>query len=191
VHRPQEATRPLAKLLPKNTPADREQKALVAEINKLIPLVASALHRGRLIPEIAWTEKNKEFDENFVQKLSKERHDAHLILDYFYLYEHETVNFQTSLVGVLDQGIGVYEMYRRGSVRRKLNPISWLGFLLSIPVRALIDAGLLSPERDADTTVLKWVLGLVQAAWVAFVAYLIKLATDHHLVERAWQRIFG
>jgi len=91
MHRPQEATRPLGALLPKNTPTDRYQKTLVAEINKSIPLVASVLHRARLIPEIAWTERNKEFDENVLQKFSKERHDAHLILDYFYLYEHETI----------------------------------------------------------------------------------------------------
>jgi hypothetical protein len=183
--------RPLAELLPKGTPAERQQKALVAEINKLIPLVAGDLHRGRLVPLIAWTERKKEFDEAFRQKLVKRDEQAHLILDYFYLHDHDTVGFQESLMGALDQGIGVFENYRRVSIWRKVNPISWLGFVLSIPVRALIEAGLISPERDEDTTMLKWILGLVQTAWVALIGYIVKVGGDHHLLERIWHRIFG
>jgi hypothetical protein len=183
--------RPLAELLPKDTATDRQPKALVTEINKLIPIIAVDLHRARLRPALAWTERTKEFDENFKQKWIKSNEEAHLILNYFYLNDHDTVGFRESLMGALDQGIGVYEMLRTASIRRKLNPLNWVGFVLSIPVRALMHAGLLSHERDEDTTVLKWILGVVQAGWVALIAYLGKVATDHHLVERVWHRIFG
>ena len=185
LHRSQDATQSLAELLPKNTPADRQQKALVAEINRLIPLVATALQAGRVVADIAWTERNERLDVP-----TEERHHAHLISDYFYLYERGTVHFQPMLVAVLDQGRGVYEMYRSASIRRKLNPISWIGFLVSVPVRVLIDAGLLSSERDEDTTVLKWVLGGVQAGWVALVAYLMKLAAEHDWIAPVLNRLF-
>ena len=65
------------------------------------------------------------------------------------------------------------------------------GFALSIPVRALIDAGLVSPVRDDDNTLLKWILGVVQTAWVGGLTYLGKLAVEHRLLERLWHFIFG
>ncbi|MGE3278094.1 MAG: hypothetical protein AB7O67_23540 [Vicinamibacterales bacterium] len=90
-----------------------------------------------------------------------------------------------------NQGIGVYDSMQSSARRRKFMPLSWLAYAVSIPVRVLIRAGLVSPFREGDTKVLDWTLGIIQAGWVVAIGWLSKAAAEGHWAQRTWHHIFG
>jgi hypothetical protein len=71
----------------------------------------------------------------------------------------------------LERGIGGYEEMQRASVRRAFNPISWMAWIVGIPIRVLELAGV--PMDDASSkgvSVIAWLLRLAMFVVVTFTA---------------------
>lgn len=163
------AALPIEELLPGVEENDR-RRVIDREINRLIPLVDAALHRVSIETRVALADF--EFDLE-AGKQKKVNHWYELIEHYFQLPRdgRKAQDFFQLLMETLERGIGALEEARRMAVRRAFSPITWLAWIVEIPIIVLARAGV--PMEDASSKgvqAVAWVLRLGMLAAVAFAA---------------------
>jgi len=161
---------PLAELLPPNTLPERQQVVLEETINKSIPLVSYYFWLGGIYSEIGWTDNTMEWDyEKGDARPKNKRRSADAVLDYFLIKRNDKNGALFELqMHACDQALGYYEDMLSISLRRKLNPITWLGFIVSLPVRILDAAGINSQDSQGPAMAI--------FGWVLRIAFLAALA---------------
>jgi hypothetical protein len=162
---------PIEKLLPGVEEKDRWH-VIDREINRLVPLVSDALHRIAIQTNVGLKSVEQDLASG-VYGLKEVDQTYDLIVDYFQLPRdgRRRHDFFELLMQTLERGIGGYEALKRAGVRRALSPISWLAWIVEIPIRVLERAGV--PMEDASSKgiqAIAWVLRLGMLVIVAFVA---------------------
>jgi hypothetical protein len=148
------------------------------EINRLIPLVGSALDYIKISTTVTLSDYERDLaTENLAMTKVNRTYD--LIDDYFELPREgrQSQEFFRLLMQTLERGIGGFEEAMRAAVRRALSPISWLAWIVEIPVRILERAGV--PMEDASSKgvhAIVWVLRLGMLIVVSFVATRLGLS---------------
>jgi hypothetical protein len=153
-------TTPIEKLLPAGTPVAQRFHALRTEINKTIPGAYRAL-RDQGIPT-EWLVTEPEWNREKGDVVDRRRR-VDVVADYQYLPEGGADWFER-IHASLEQGMGAWELARRRAWLRKVNVVDVLGFVVSIPVRVLISAGIVSPTLS-DSPVENGLLKALQLGW--------------------------
>jgi len=169
---------PLKKLLP-GVPEALWIQSIDLEISKGQRLVhwalnhfgvpTSTLYKDRYAPE---GEKPRQYD---------------LVLDYFRLprVSGETHAPFEAVMSMMNQGIGVIEMHKRQTAWNLINPISWMAFLIRLPITVMERAGFMGHERTEEL-----MLG-AYAKFMRFVMAIILIFAAVRLgIKIPWQELF-
>lgn len=113
--------------------------------------------------------------------------DCDLILDYFRLHDRDdNQRAYESLLQRLDMGIGVYQASLPATRRALYSPISWMAYVIRIPVAIFERAGLASHPKTQEK--------LIDAyAWVMRIAMLaaVLLILAHYGMKIPWADAFS
>jgi hypothetical protein len=179
--------RPLTELLPPGTPRDRQHLVVEQVINKRIPSTWVILHNAGIPTDVAWTDNRLvwDYDAKDTRPRNK-RSSADLVADYFQvLRDDQNGELFEMLIHVLDQSVGYYDDMQKRAWKRKYNPLDWIAYVFSLPVRILDRAGLLrEPTPSTGMAIFEWILRIVFAAILLFGAYL-----GMKIPEAIWQLI--
>jgi hypothetical protein len=181
--------RPLDQLIPKDTKPQDQQAVLERQIKRLTATVATALYEANLSPVIKWEAAGASFDREGPNP--SKTYESDVLVNYFSLTARDDKGrvFE-ALMTLIDHAIGFYEMAEASAKRRRWNPIAWAGFVLSVPIRVLMFAGVISPLRGSDDKLLNVLLTIGQVAWTALLAvgtWLIANAASNHWPERLFR----
>jgi hypothetical protein len=162
---------PIEELLPEVDENDR-WRVIEKEINRLVPLVSSVLDYVEIPTDVTLTDHDYDLVEGrTVRKKVKRSYD--LIDHYFELPREgrQREEFFRLLMQTLERGIGGMEELQRVAVRRAFSPITWLAWIVEIPIKVLARAGV--PMEDASSKgvqVVGWGLRLAMFAGLTFAA---------------------
>jgi len=138
--------------------------ALAREINRLIPLIVHHLDLAGISTEAVGQDWDEHFDGQQMTRRQVER-DWNVFEDYFELSARSD-SYQLQMQA-LERGIGWYSVRKERAFWELFSPISWIAFVIQIPIKALERAGV--PMEDASS---KGVLGI---AWVLRLSMLTLL----------------
>ena len=157
--------RPLDELIPEDTPPAQRHEVIEREIRRLIPSVTRALKAAGVATVFRRQKEEMAFDWDKGAHRPKEIVTTHdVIRDYFNLPKgdsRERVQYFDLVLGAVEEGVGYYQDELNSAIRRRWNPLHWLGWVLSLPIRLLEEAGLKGEEmRSVAATVYTWVVKL-------------------------------
>jgi hypothetical protein len=156
---------PLKKLLP-GIPEALWVQSIDLEIGKLqrpvhwalnhFGVSTSTLYKDRYAPE---AEEPRRYD---------------LVLDYFRLprVSGETHAPFEAVMSIMNQGIGVVEVHKRHTAWNLINPISWIAYLIRLPITVMERAGFMGNEKTEEMMLGAYAkfMRLMMAAVVTFAA---------------------
>lgn len=178
--------RPLEKLLPSGAPEGYRYEVIEQEINRLVPLVGSALYHAEIWTLISWPTQETEYDgDKLIQKKVDRRFD--LVEDYFQIPRTSDAAAFNLLMSAIERGIGVYEEYRRRALWDFINPLAWTAFLIRMPLIVLEKAGLY--DEDARSYVLRVYGWLIRSLMFFFIVFgIAKLGIA---IPIPWDKLIG
>ena len=165
----------LTELLPGVSEYDPGRPELLkCEIARLLPLVHTYLDWADIPTLVRRTEPDTYHDKETGRLVMGEREVERwdLIEDYFEHAFGEGPSAATfnMLMQTLESGIGVYEAARDAAFRDLLNPLSWIAWLVGLPLTVLERAGL---AGEASTSVVgrtyAWIIRVVMVALLILV----------------------
>jgi hypothetical protein len=175
---------PIEELLP-GVDENERWRIIDREINRLVPLVSFALNRIYISTQVTLTDYASEVKEGQLAKKQINRTYS-LIDNYFELPRgNRRQDCFRLLMQALERGVGGLEEEKRTAVRMAFSPISWLAWVVEIPIRVLERAGV--PMEDASSKgvhAIGWVLRLGMFIVVAFVAAKLGLSVP-------WEKLFS
>jgi hypothetical protein len=161
---------PIEELLPGVRENDRP-RVIDREINRLIPLVSSVLHYISIPTVVSQSDYEHDLtSEKLALKEVERNYD--LVEHYFELPRQGRgrQQFFTLLMQTMERGIGGFEESRQAAIRRAFSPITWLAWVVEIPIKVLERAGV--PMEDASSKgvqVIAWILRLGMVGLVALI----------------------
>jgi hypothetical protein len=163
---------PLVELLPGVSEMDARVVVIDQELNRLVPLVHSALER--LTIPVVVTVSDYEHDlasEPLQMKEVRKKYD--LIGDYFQLPRDggKRQDYFHLVLHTLERGIGGAEELKRRARLRMFNPVWWVAWVVGLPITILEMAGVPMDEATSKgITVVAWLLRLAMFVAVSFAA---------------------
>jgi small basic protein len=171
--------RDLKELIPADTKPEHEHTVIEREMNRLIPLVAQSLELVGITTVVSWTTIEDQWWEG-QSKYAPKEHQQNLILNALHLPDKEgRATFFDALLGYLDRGIGAYTELKKRAIRRKYNPVAWIAFVMSLPIRVISRAGLESD--DSESTIVSayaWFIRIVVGIILVFMATKLGISID-------------
>jgi len=169
------ATTPLEELIPGDFTRRMRDMKIKEYICKLIPLVRESLFFGKINVAILSTRYKRG------RKVVRE---FDIILDLFdYLNGARTKPYDV-VVNTLNQGIGYYENAEHRAFWELFNPLSWIAFILRIPLLIIQKAGLVSDEEVASKILIfyVWLVRIIILTGIAFLTAKLGISIPWHLI---------
>jgi hypothetical protein len=168
-------------MIPESPGIDREI-ALHREINRLIPWVTRYMYAACIGTVVNGYAPDEHFDGNVMVRRHVER-DWDIFENYFGLPRQDDVfRFQ---IDALERAIGYYFALQERAFRELFSPITWLAFLVRIPIVVLERAGV--PMEDASSR------GVQTSAWIMRLAaiVLLVLASTKLGLSIPWDKVLA
>jgi len=169
-----EFARPLEELITENIPPGRMYDILEQHINQLIPLVHRDLFYARISLGATRGEAGSEAERHY-----------DMILQFFEFIRDGGGNVYNMVIGALDQGIGYYKAKKHQAFWDIFNPVSWIAFILRIPLIIIQKTGLVIDEKGAS-----WILKIYGLIIRALILLILAFLATKLGVSIPWNVLF-
>jgi len=158
----------LEKTTPPTTPQEERPEHFKKHINKLIPIVRNYLELAGINTKIRFITEGYEIEANLI-----DGQEYDLVENYFELRRSSKAKSQAFnfLMNNLDRGVGFYEEKQRIAFQKLFNPLSWIAFILHIPIWVIQEAGF-GTDKEVQSKLLQgyaWIVRLLMLAILALV----------------------
>lgn len=169
-------TTPLKKLISGDFSEEMIFSKIKERISRLIPLVSDDLFYGKINVNILSTRS----------KLGKKVVKVFDIISDIYKYLNGASSRSYDVVtDTLNQGIGYYENAKRRAFWELFNPISWIAFILRIPLLVIQKTVGEFSDEEVASKFLKfyvWLLRIIILAVLAFLAAKLGISIPWHIL---------
>jgi len=170
-----EFARPIHELIPPDTKPQDEQSVIDREINRMLPRVYRNLELVGVTTGVSWTEIEDQWWKTEGDKYAPKKHSNDLLLNCLHLpTQGSRAGFFDQLIAFLDQAIGAYEDLQRAAVRRMRNPLHWIAFVISIPIRIFDRAGF--DLNGTEWKIVVWILQVLVGLGLILVLVKLKVS---------------
>jgi len=166
-------------LTPEQVRVMREPAIIEREINRLIPMVHAYLN-------VLGIDTRRTYSRWNHAEGREDKTEFDLISDYFYLPPEGTGSSFNAVIGVVEQGIGVYEARQHVAKLEILNPLLWFAWIIRSPLYVLERAGFDESPAAVQSAVFQGYAWIVRSLVVVL---LVLLATKLG-ISIPWQQIW-
>lgn len=180
---------PVEELIPAfNHPIERD-RLLRSVINRLIPLVSRYLAYAEIPTELVITEPELNEEGTGLPKLVPRERD---MIDHLFelLQRRDQFATYTFVMQAAERGIGVYEDLKETQRRLRHSPLTWIGWMLRLPITVLERAGVETDEASSKVVAgYGWFLRIAMGAVLSSLAALLSLLATKLGTSIPWKEI--